>query len=146
MFIDELLTSGSIPSLEATFRFAAQRQQIINHNIANLETPFFRPLDVSTAGFQRSLDAAIQERRAASGGMRGELPLRSNREVSWDSDGSVRLTPQTGSGQILFHDRSNNDEIRLMQANAENAAVYRITSEVLRGRYQQIKDAIAERV
>jgi len=78
--------------------------------------------------------------------MRGELPLQSNSEVSWDSDGSVRLTPQTGSGQILFHDRSSNDEIRLMQANAENAAVYRITSEVLRGRYQQIKDAIAERV
>ncbi len=146
MFIDEVLSSGAIPSLEATFRFAAQRQQIINHNIANLETPFFRPLDVSTTAFQKSLDAAIQQRRAGTGGMHGDLPLESTGEVAWGPDGSVKLNPRTGSGHILFHDRSNNDEIRLMQANAENAAVYRISSEVLRGRYQQVKDAIAERV
>ena len=67
-------------------------------------------------------------------------------EVHWSSDGSVELTPSTPSDHILFHDHSNNDEIRLMQANAENAVVYRITSEVLRSRYQQIRDAIAERV
>jgi len=146
MFIDELLSSGAIPSLEATFRFAGQRQKLINHNIANLETPNFRPLDVSTDGFQRALDKAIQNRRQASGGMSGPLELEDTRELHTDASGDLTLTPRTGSGNILFHDGNNSDEIRLMQANAENATVYRIATELLRGRYQQIKDAIAERV
>jgi flagellar basal-body rod protein FlgB len=146
MFINEVLSSGAIPSLEATFRFAAQRQQIINHNIANLETPNFLARDVSPAGFQSALHAAIQKRRGETGGMTGELHFDPTSEIQWADDGSVRLVPRTLSDQILYHDRSNNDEVRLMQANAENAAVYRIASEVLRGRYQQIRDAIGERV
>ncbi len=146
MFIDELLSSGAIPSLETTFRFAGERQKVINHNIANLETPNFRAMDVSTDGFQKALDKAIQKRREQNGGMFGALEIEDTREISVDSSGGLALTPRTGSGNILFHDRSNTDEIRLMQANAENATVYRVATELLRGRYQQIKDAIAERV
>lgn len=145
MFIDELLSSGAIPSLETTLRFAGARQKLINHNIANLETPNFRPADVSTDAFQRALDKAIQKRRAENGGMFGALDLEDTREVQTEASGDLTLIPRTGSGNILFHDRNNTDEIRLMQANAENASVYRVTTELLRGRYQQIKDAIAER-
>src|SRR5215831_19396987 len=123
MLIDDLLSSGAIPSLEMTFRFAGERQKLINHNIANLETPNFRPLDVSTVGFQNSLWRAIERRRSATGGMWGRLDLEGSREVAADASGDLTLLPRTGSGNILFHDRNNSDEIRLMQANAENAAV-----------------------
>jgi flagellar basal-body rod protein FlgB len=146
MFISDILTSGAIPSLELTLRFAGERQKVINHNIANLDTPNFRPVDVSTAGFQRSLAEAIRQRRERAGGMHGQLALEDTREVRGLPDGSLGLTPRTPSGHILFHDRNNCDEIRLMQDNAENATVYRIASEALRGRYQQLRDAIAERV
>lgn len=146
MFLSGLLNSGAIPVLEATLRFAGQRQQIINHNIANLETPNFRPLDVSPAGFQRALESAIRRRREAGGGMSGPLPLEDTRELKFGRDGTLEVTPSTASGHILFHDRSNGDEIRLMQANAENATVYRVAGELLRTRYQQLRDAIAERV
>jgi flagellar basal-body rod protein FlgB len=146
MFIDELLSAGAIPSLEATFQFAGARQKLINHNIANLETPNFQAADVSTDGFQKALDQAIQKRRQTNGGMFGDLELEETSEIHPDASGGFTLTPRTGAGNILFHDRSNNDEIRLMQANAENATVYRISSEMLRSRYQQIKDAIGERV
>jgi hypothetical protein len=78
--------------------------------------------------------------------MQGRLCFEGNREIALDPEGGLRLMPRTGSGNILFHDRGNSDEIRLMQANAENAAMYRVTSEMLRGRYQQIREAIAERV
>jgi flagellar basal-body rod protein FlgB len=146
MFIDDLLTSGSIPALEATLRFAGQRQQLISHNIANLETPYFRPVDVSPRGFQSALDRAVQKRRESNGGMAGPLPFEDTREVRVRADGELELTPRTGSGNILFHDRSNNDLDRLMQANAENSLVYRATTELLRSRYAQLRDAIAERV
>ncbi len=146
MFIDELLSSGAIPSLETTFRFAGERQKVIAHNIANLETPNFRPMDVSTDGFQRALAQAIQKRRDSNGGMFGELEVEDTREIHTDPDGGLTLTPKTGSGNILFHDRNNSDVERLMQANAENALVYRASSEMLRARYQQLRDAIGERV
>lgn len=146
MFLGEVLSSGSIPVLETMLRFAGQRQQLINHNIANLSTPDFRPVDADPAGFQKLLSSAISERRARTGGMHGELELRGSREVGVGADGGLMLMPRTFSGNVLRHDRNNGDLDRVMQANAENAAVYRVTSELLRGRYQQIKDAIAERV
>ena len=127
MFIDDVLSSGAIPSLELTLRFAGERQRVINHNIANLETPNFRPLDVSTDGFQKALDRAIRKRREDNGGMFGGLEWEDTREVHTDESGMLTLMPRTGSGNILFHDRNNSDEIRLMQANAENALVYRTT-------------------
>ena len=145
MFLDEVLSAGAIPVLESTLRFAGARQNIINHNIANLETPNFIPLDVSTTGFQKALGDAIQRRRDANGGMMGDLDIQ-GREVRSTESGDLQLLPRTPSGNILFHDRSNSDEIRLMQANAENAAAYRVSGELLRSRYQQIRDAIAERV
>jgi len=146
MFIDDVLSSGSMPSLEATFRFAGQRQQLINHNIANMSTPNFQPVDVDPAGFQKMLSKAINERRERTGGMHGELRLDGSREIVQESSGDLRLTPRTFMSNILAHDRNNADLDRLMQANAENAAVYRVASELLRGRYQQLRDAIGERV
>jgi flagellar basal body rod protein FlgB len=146
MFLDDLLTSGAIPVLEATLRFAGARQGLINHNIANLTTPDFRPVDVSPAGFQRALTGAIQRRREATGGMQGPLEIEQTRELQFGPGGDVRLTPRTPSGNILFHDRTNADLDRLMQANAENVGVHRITGELLRSRYQQLRDAMGERV
>jgi flagellar basal-body rod protein FlgB len=146
MFVDDLLSSGALPSLEMTLRFAGQRQQLINHNIANLDTPNFRPVDADPKQFQRMLAEAIDRRREETGGMQGELSWQPTRELRKDEGGELRIEPRTPSPNILFHDRNNRDLDRLMQANAENAAVYRVTTEILRGRYQMMRDAIAERV
>jgi flagellar basal-body rod protein FlgB len=146
MFLGDLLSAGAIPVLDATLRFAGARQGLINHNIANLETPNFRPMDASPQGFQRALVRAVQRRREATGGMQGNLELDDTRELRFGAGGDIELTPRTPSGNILFHDRSNADLDRLMQANAENAAVHRVSSELLRSRYQQLRDALGERV
>ena len=62
MFLDEILTSGAIPTLEATLRFAGARQAIINHNIANLETPYFRPKDaIVVPAVDAPLSGCIEE-------------------------------------------------------------------------------------
>jgi flagellar basal-body rod protein FlgB len=146
MFLDEILTSGAIPTLEATLRFAGARQAIINHNIANLETPYFRPKDASPRKFQQALSRAIESRRESGGGMSGDLEFDPTPEMRIDPSGQMQLSPTTASGNILFHDHSNSDLERLMQANTENAAVYRMASELLRGRYQQLRDVMADRV
>src|SRR5687767_10321793 len=100
MFIDDLLSTGSIPSLEMTLRFAGQRQEIINHNIANLSTPNFRPVDADPAEFQRTLARAIEDRRERTGGMHGDLRWEESGSMRKDGRGDLRLMPGTPSGHI----------------------------------------------
>jgi flagellar basal-body rod protein FlgB len=145
VFIGDVVNSGAIPSLELTLRFAGQRQRLLAHNIANYDTPNFRPMDVSPAGFQKALSKAIDERRSEPG-QSGELRLGSSRELRQTASGDLTLTPQTAAPGILAQDRNNTDLERLMQDHAENAGVYRIASELLRSRMGQLRDAMGERV
>jgi flagellar basal-body rod protein FlgB len=146
MLIGDITNSGAIGSLELTVRFAGARQRLIAHNIANLDTPDFQQVDASPKVFQQALQAAIDDRRLRTGGEHGELNFTGNAEVRREADGQLCVTPSTPSGNILFHDRNNRDLERLMQDNAENAATFRVATDLLRSRYEILRAAIAERV
>ncbi len=146
MIIQDLINADEIPSLAMSLRFSAQRQRLIAHNIANISTPDYRPLNVSVEGFRRSLAEAIDARRSQGAGARADLPWRDTREVKRLEDGSVRLNPQQPSDNILFHDRNNRDLERLMQDLVENAAAHRVSADLLRSRFDLIRTAIAGRV
>jgi flagellar basal-body rod protein FlgB len=145
MLINEITNSGAIPSLEMSLRFAGARQRLLAHNIANISTPDFRPMDVDPAHFAQVLRGAIEERRARTGHERGELPGMASKQIGMGCHGELRLTPRTPSGNILFHDRNNRDLERLMQDNSENVAAFRLSSELLRSRFEMLRSAIAER-
>ncbi len=145
MFANEVLNSGAMPTLEAMMRFAGARHRIIAHNIANISTPNFIQQDVSVPDFQKELARAIEERRNKGGGMQGPLHLNTD-EVQQSESGEFTLIPKHSSDGVLFHDRNNRDIERLMQDHAENVGVYRIASELMRSRMQQVRDAIGERV
>jgi flagellar basal-body rod protein FlgB len=146
MILDDVVNSGAIPTLELAMRFAGRRQTILAHNIANLDTPNFQPRDVSTSDFQKLLGEAIDRRREKTGGERGPLEWQETREIRQGPGGSLRLNPRTPSSGILFHDRNNRDLERMMQDLAENVGVFRVTTDLLRSQFSQIKDAIGERV
>lgn len=147
MLISDITSSGAIPTLEASLRFAAERQRLIAGNIANISTPDYRQKDVSIAGFQEALGHAIDARRASTGGERGDLPLRSTQELRVDGAGSAdfHLAPKSPSGNILFHDRNNRDLEHLMRDNVETTQEFRFASELLRNRFELLKSAIAMR-
>jgi len=146
MLIDQVTNAGAMPSLEMTMRFAAQRQNLIAHNIANIETPDFRPLDASPRGFQKMLSEAVDARRSSTGGAHGRLNWRETAELKRAPDGGLSLRPTTSSRNILFHDRNNRDLERLMQDLAENTQVFRTASELMRTQVNQLQRAISERV
>ncbi|TVQ61154.1 MAG: hypothetical protein EA378_09925 [Phycisphaerales bacterium] len=146
MFIDQITNAGALPSLRATMSFAGQRQKLIAHNIANAETPNFRPLDVSPAHFQTVLGEAIDRRRGRSGGSFGALQLESSRELRVGDRGELMIQPQTTSGNILFHDRNDRDLERMMQDLTENYGVYRLASDLLRSHTLRLQSALGERV
>jgi flagellar basal-body rod protein FlgB len=139
--IDVLTTGGSLPVLERLLQFSGQRHRLIVDNIANLDTPGFRPADVSVRGFQEQLGAAIDRSRQGGG---GPLQLQDSPEVEVQPDGLI-LHPQPAGENILFHDGNDRDLDRTMQDLVENFMTFRAAAELVRGYFGTINSAIAER-
>lgn len=143
MLIDQITNADAMPVLERTIQFAARRQELLAHNIANFSTPNFRPRDVSVADFQESLGEAVDRRRACGAG-RGGLALESTREVKVTARG-LALHAGRPSGNILFHDRNDRDLERTMQDMVENLTAFRVASDLLKSRMELMNAAIRER-
>ncbi|MBX3389954.1 MAG: hypothetical protein KF691_10930 [Phycisphaeraceae bacterium] len=147
--LTDLTNSGAIPTLSAALRFASERQKLIAHNIANVETPNFIQRNVPVSEFQRALSEAVENRRRQTGGESGPLVLRNSGSIETRADGTIELSPERSStsseGGVLFHDRNNRDLERLMQDSVENAAFYRMNVDLLRTRFDILKSAIAQR-
>ena len=147
MFIDQLTNADALPTLGAMVQFAARRQPLIQHNIANIDTPNFQHRSVSPDGFRNALREAVDDRRARFGGHRGDLRVRDTREAKWSSSsGNARLhlNPTTPGENILFHDKNNRDLERLMQDLAENVAAFRVATELMKTHMETLGSAIPE--
>lgn len=150
--IDGIVNSGAMPALELAIGYAAERQKLIAHNIANLSTPEHVQVDVAPETFQQFLRDMLQKRRERSdsaGGTVGELGAAAGSA----EDGPItlgptglRLKPIASGGGVAFHDRNNRDLERLMQDLAENTAAYRVAVDLLRSQTEIMKSAIAGRV
>ncbi len=144
MLIDGLTNAGAMPSLELTMRFAAQRQRLVAHNIANMDTPGFTHKDVSTTNFQKTLSEAIDARRAKTGGRFGELEWSPTRELRKGAHG-LRINPDTSMGGVLTYDMNNRDLERTLQDLAETAGVFRTASSLYASQRNLLRSAISER-
>ena len=146
--IEGLHNAGALPVLERVLQFAGQRQKLLAHNVANMDTPDFRPMDVSVGSFQQALARAVEERREAAGGSTGQAPLvfEGTREVQVGRDGRLTLDPRTPSGNVLYHDRNNRDLERMMQDLAENGLMYKATVDLIRREHDLLRTAISQRV
>ncbi len=143
--IDSLFQSGGIETLEKTMSFAGRRHQLLVHNIANLSTPGFRPLDVNVGAFRESLRDAVERQREAHPALRGPLEPRDTHDVSFRGS-TIELDPQPASHNILFHDGNDRDVERTMQDLVENLLTFRQASELLRSRFHSLETAIRERL
>ena len=61
--IDGVTNTEGIATLERLVQFAGQRHRLIVNNIANLDTPNFRPADVSVDDFRSHMAEAVDDRR-----------------------------------------------------------------------------------
>ncbi len=143
--IDGVINADAIPVLERLVQFAGQRHRIIANNIANLDTPNFRPADVSIDAFQSRLAEAVDERRDANGKAGGDLQLESSRQVTM-GEGRMVLHPTPTGDNILFHDGNDRDPERLVQSMVENFMTFRTAADLMRSRFNLIEMAIKERM
>ncbi len=145
MIINDLNSSGAMPTLEKMFLFAGQRQRLIANNIANIDTPSYQMQDVDPRAFQKMLGDAIDQRRSSNGGASGGLEFGHNKQVQIRGNRMV-LTPTATGGNVLFHDRNDRDLERLMQQLVENSTTFRVAADLMRQSQKQLQQAIAQRV
>lgn len=157
MQISDLSNAGATPTLAAMMQFASARQRILAHNVANIDTPDFRPVDLSVAQFQEQLAQAVRKRREAgaepapssgvvpNGTDSAPLVVDSSKELRQNEDGSLEFTPTEASANVLYHDRNNRDPERMMQALAENQLAFRVATDLLRRQTDIMRMAITQR-
>jgi flagellar basal-body rod protein FlgB len=143
--IDGVTNADALPVLERLMQFAGQRHRLIVNNIANLDTPGFRPADVSIDDFRAQLGEAIDRRRAEHGSGGGDLTLRSTGDIDVTADG-VKLHPRPLGENILFHDGNDRDPERIMQSLVENFMTFRAAADLMKSRYDLINTAIREQI
>lgn len=137
----DMLDSTTSRTLESLMRFSSARQALLAHNLANLSTPGFRPVDVPVEEFQRSLRDAID---AVREGRSSTLAPQDTQGVRFEG-GEVVLEPRPRGENLLFHDRTDADSDRLLADLAENTLAFRAAAELYRYRVGQILSAIRER-
>lgn len=143
--IDGLNNADVLPVLERVLQFAGQRHRLIVNNIANINTPGYRPMDVSVEAFQAQLGEAIDARREKRGPFGGELDIKESNQVSFTKD-SLILHPEAMANSILFHDGSEKNIERSMQDLVENYSTFRLAVDLLRKRTQLLETAIRGRL
>ncbi|MDX2130552.1 MAG: hypothetical protein SFY69_00695 [Planctomycetota bacterium] len=145
MFLADLANSGSLPVLSATLSLAGQRQRLLAHNIANIDTPDFRPVDIDVNTFRAQLARAVVERRNATGGTHGALDLAPAHGPGV-AGAPAHPDARPLGGRVLYHDRNNRDVERMMQDLAENSLTFRLTTDLIRRENDLLRSAIAQRV
>ena len=143
--IESVTNAGSIPALERMIQFSGRRHRLLVHNIANLSTPRFRPVDVSVEDFQNHMGEAIDKRRERHGDNGGALRVEDSRQLKFHEN-AMTLRPEPIGGNLLFHDENDRDLERLMQGLTENFMAFRFASEMIRSRFDLIDTAIRGRL
>ena len=144
MLLSSVVNSGSVVALEKLAAFTEGRHRVLLANIANLDTPGYRPKDVDLAGFRQALSEALARRTRTN-----EAGLTVDDGGSWrvDRSGRVELRPVEVEPQnVLFHDGTNAGAERQMSELAKNAMVHQVALELLRGRYNGMMSAIRGRL
>jgi flagellar basal-body rod protein FlgB len=139
--IDGLHSTTSLPALERSLQYMSARHRLLTSNLANIETPGYRPTDVSPQAFQAALRDAIDDGRREKG---GALVFDDSAPVAFTEEGTV-LKPEVLAENIMFHDGNDRSMERIMQKLTENVYTFRMASQMLRNQFESLNMAIRER-
>ena len=126
-------------------QFAARRHELLADTVANFDTPYYQPRDVSVAGFQSELREAITDRRESHGAAGGDLKLKSTREVEFGGK-TMTLKPRPAGANIMFHDQNDRDLERTMSEMVKNFSMFRAMAQFMQSHYRVMDIAIAGRI
>jgi len=132
-----LLNIPVIAALTRRMDFLNQRQQVLAHNIANADTPNYRPKDMKAPSFRELLQADGSK-----------FAMRASRQSHIDAAGNVSSQfngtekPQKGAATPAGNEVSLEQE---MMKVAQNRLDHELTSNLYRKHLDMIRMALARR-
>jgi len=145
-FADGLFKHDSIPAIEQVLRFCHLRHRQIVNNIANVDTPHYRPKDLSVDEFQGALTRALASREPAPGRARTGLPPLAGRNIR-PSGGTFEVAPARSSHEGPMRHDGNTVSIEAEMSNlSKNALTQRVFTRLLVNRFQALRTAIRGRM
>lgn len=138
-----MFNKGAAPVLERSISFLEQRHKLIAHNLANVETPYYQPVDLPVERFEQVLKRSMEARDSKHV---KTFSLRDRSGVWEDEREGLHFSiDRSGSQGILRHGENSVDIDNEMAKLAENGMKYRVFSGLLKKQYSLLRDTIAER-
>ena len=119
--------------IERSLDLAVQRQGLISSNLANVDTPGYRTMDLH---FEQELRQAIGSQLA--------LTVTNPRHISTNLDGRTGASPEEVEGMPQRNDLNNVNIDREMAQLSTNAMKFAMAAQILAGKFRTLKSAINE--
>jgi flagellar basal-body rod protein FlgB len=138
---DRLWLSTSIPAVSEVLRFAELRHKYLANNVANVDTPGFKALDLPEADFREALQRAIEAKRR--GGPLGATLGESERLLL--GSGSLDIEPVYSGSDPRVDGNDVSLDLELSKLS-KNSMEYQILTRLLARRLAFLRQAVRERV
>lgn len=133
----EGIFDGTFKTLERSLDIRMMRQQLLSSNVANLDTPGYRALDIDfRESIRRAMEAedreALEERwiEAVERGFRAQDRPEARLEI-------------VGVDGLMVGPDSNSANLELLMGRLhENALLYRVATDMIGRRFQGLRSAI----
>lgn len=151
-----MFDSSALPALEQTAIFAQARHEVLAGNLANLDTPDYRAVDLPVDRFQEALAESIERAKRPSPGHHrspgmmtaasaGEPlgPLAESMSPAERDD--FASGPRSAMEPIVRHDGSDVSIERQVADIAKNQALHNLAIATMRSQFATLRAAITER-
>ncbi len=139
-----LFENTAMPVLGQVLTFSEHRQQVLAHNVANINTPGFRQTDLSVGEFTEALTEAIEGR---DGRTPHRFRMESTRHIQFDqATGRIQAEAQPVEGLMNYYDGSDRSVEHLQNEMLKNAIWHEAATRLLAQQGQLLETAIRERV
>jgi len=145
--IDGLLNSTAVPLLEQVVRFSEQRHKVLVGNIANIDSPGYKPRDLPVEKFQQALHDAMAASERPGQTNPGSLSSASHASKTVDQFFTPDLfQAETAEARnITFQDGNNRSIEWAMMELQKNAGMQRFAIEVINSQLNMLQTVISER-
>lgn len=144
--LNSIIDQTSIPLLEKVAQFGQRRHDVLAGNLANVDTPDYRPRDLPVEDFQQALhDAVAQRRLNESGGSSAAdyFSVRKSPKVNFTEDlfNAVESDPQ----KITFQDNNNRSIEHEVAKMTKNMMMQNYAVQLMTAQFSLMQSVISER-
>jgi flagellar basal-body rod protein FlgB len=125
---------NNMHTMERFLDLAVQRQALIASNVANIDTPGYKTVDLS---FEKELQEAVDSHRIGSG-------VTNSRHIPVAPEARVPGSVLEVKGLTLRNDQNNVNIDREMGQLSTNAMKFSMVAQMLLGKFRTLKAAIQE--